>query len=103
MKRQLPFLYKVYPSFYHSNLYKYFILLATFLAYLSFHASRKPITIVKAQLHHNCSSDHHDHPETNSTTWCDWKPFDGDNYWKEGSRAHFKKIEPNMNYGTIFE
>jgi len=80
MKRQLPLLYTVCPGFYHSDLYKYFILLATFLAYLSFHASRKPITIVKAQLHHNCSSDHHEHPNTNDTTWCDWKPFDKDNY-----------------------
>jgi len=80
MQRSKPILYSCSPSFFHSESYKYFILVATFLAYLSFHASRKPITIVKAQLHHNCSTDSHDHHDTNSTTWCDWAPFDKPNY-----------------------
>ena len=59
--------------------YKYFILVATFLSYLCYHASRKPITVVKAQLHHNCSDDPRPHTD-NTTNWCDWKPFDQDNY-----------------------
>lgn len=64
------------------DFYKYYILFITFLAYTAYHASRKPITVVKAQLHHNCTEDDTPHPETNSTTWCDWKPFDRDNYAK---------------------
>lgn len=60
----------------------------TFLLYTSFHLSRKPISIVKSELHKNCSSV--------SETWssagtpssltplppvhCSWKPFDKSNY-----------------------
>lgn len=71
--------------------YKYFILFVTFLSYLSYHASRKPITIVKAELHMNCSSidPNHNH---NSSDWCDWKPFDKDNY---------KNLFSQLDYGFL--
>ncbi|NWI16287.1 G6PT3 protein, partial [Crypturellus soui] len=51
--------------------YRGLTLLLTFLCYASYHLSRKPISIVKSQLHLNCS---------NGTGGCSWAPFDGDNY-----------------------
>uniref|UniRef100_A0A674MLN2 Glucose-6-phosphate exchanger SLC37A2 n=1 Tax=Takifugu rubripes TaxID=31033 RepID=A0A674MLN2_TAKRU len=64
------------------GVYRGSILLLTFLFYTSYHLSRKPISIVKSQLHRNCSelippaglniSD--------NETWCDWVPFDQSNY-----------------------
>uniref|UniRef100_A0A670JTB6 Glucose-6-phosphate exchanger SLC37A2 n=1 Tax=Podarcis muralis TaxID=64176 RepID=A0A670JTB6_PODMU len=61
--------------------YRGLILVLTFLCYTTFHLSRKPISIVKSELHYNCSSrGPNPHNESNSTTWCDWKPFDQDNY-----------------------
>ncbi|KAJ6658733.1 hypothetical protein lerEdw1_019893 [Lerista edwardsae] len=58
--------------------YRTFILVLTFLCYTTYHLSRKPISIVKSELHHNCSSSPRNN--SNSTTWCDWKPFDQANY-----------------------
>lgn len=60
--------------------YKYYILILTFFCYTTYHCSRKPITVIKAQLHHNCSKQTNPDPNDNSTTWCDWKPFDQDNF-----------------------
>ncbi|CAM2107586.1 unnamed protein product [Caretta caretta] len=57
--------------------YRGLTLVLTFLFYTSFHLSRKPISIVKSELHSNCSSPRND---TNSTVWCDWAPFDQANY-----------------------
>uniref|UniRef100_A0A672I471 Major facilitator superfamily (MFS) profile domain-containing protein n=1 Tax=Salarias fasciatus TaxID=181472 RepID=A0A672I471_SALFA len=60
----------------------------TFLLYTSFHLSRKPISIVKSELHKNCSS----LSESSSVSSglnpdvlklrsdCGWKPFDKSNY-----------------------
>ncbi|XP_065818826.1 glucose-6-phosphate exchanger SLC37A2 [Labrus bergylta] len=62
--------------------YRSFILFLTFLFYTAYHLSRKPISIVKGQLHRNCSNVVKP-PGLNITdndTWCDWKPFDQDNY-----------------------
>uniref|UniRef100_A0A674MPU4 Glucose-6-phosphate exchanger SLC37A2 n=1 Tax=Takifugu rubripes TaxID=31033 RepID=A0A674MPU4_TAKRU len=69
-------------SFSRDSWYRGSILLLTFLFYTSYHLSRKPISIVKSQLHRNCSelippaglniSD--------NETWCDWVPFDQSNY-----------------------
>ncbi|KAL8173795.1 UNVERIFIED_CONTAM: hypothetical protein K2H54_025619 [Gekko kuhli] len=65
----------------YSLRYRGLILLLTFLCYTSYHLSRKPISIVKSQLHYNCSlRGANPHNDSNSTTWCDWKPFDQDNY-----------------------
>ncbi|KAM9114009.1 glucose-6-phosphate exchanger SLC37A2 [Pangshura tecta] len=61
--------------------YRGLTLVLTFLFYASFHLSRKPISIVKSELHTNCSSLGMTPPNgTNSTTWCDWAPFDQANY-----------------------
>lgn len=59
--------------------YRTSVLVLTYLAYMCYHLSRKPLSVVKAVLHQNCSNltppanvkpDH-------ITTWCDWAPFDG--------------------------
>uniref|UniRef100_A0A673XKU4 Glucose-6-phosphate exchanger SLC37A2 n=1 Tax=Salmo trutta TaxID=8032 RepID=A0A673XKU4_SALTR len=63
-------------------LYRGFTLFLTFLFYTSYHLSRKPISIVKSELHKNCSTLIRP-PNLNGTdneTWCDWAPFDQDNY-----------------------
>ncbi|KYO35816.1 glucose-6-phosphate exchanger SLC37A2 isoform X1 [Alligator mississippiensis] len=61
--------------------YRGFILVLTFLFYTSYHLSRKPISIVKSELHLNCSAlGRNPTNGSNSTTWCDWAPFDKDNY-----------------------
>ncbi|XP_037604639.1 glucose-6-phosphate exchanger SLC37A2 [Sebastes umbrosus] len=69
-------------SFSRDSLYRGFILFLTFLFYTAYHLSRKPISIVKSQLHRNCSSAVRpaDLNITNNVTWCDWAPFDQDNY-----------------------
>ena len=73
--------------------YKFFILALTFFCYLSFHASRKPITIVKAELHMNCTQvDPDPHHHHNSSNWCDWKPFD---------QANYKKLFGQLDYGFL--
>uniref|UniRef100_A0A8C7ZXY4 Glucose-6-phosphate exchanger SLC37A2 n=1 Tax=Oryzias sinensis TaxID=183150 RepID=A0A8C7ZXY4_9TELE len=57
--------------------YRGFILLLTFLFYTAYHLSRKPISIVKSELHRNCSTVIRP-PGINITdneTWCDWSPF----------------------------
>uniref|UniRef100_A0A8C6L202 Glucose-6-phosphate exchanger SLC37A2 n=1 Tax=Nothobranchius furzeri TaxID=105023 RepID=A0A8C6L202_NOTFU len=48
----------------------------------SYHLSRKPISIVKSELHKNCSTVIRpvDLNITDNDTWCDWVPFDQDNY-----------------------
>ncbi|XP_055004883.1 glucose-6-phosphate exchanger SLC37A1 isoform X2 [Boleophthalmus pectinirostris] len=70
-------------SFNRDQWYRALTFCLTFLLYTSFHLSRKPISIVKSELHKNCSSV--------SETWtpsavtvppeqCSWKPFDKSNY-----------------------
>ncbi|NWZ50432.1 G6PT3 protein, partial [Haliaeetus albicilla] len=64
-----------------SRRYRGLTLVLTFLCYTSYHLSRKPISIVKSQLHPNCSAlGPNPHNDSNSSTWCSWAPFDGDNY-----------------------
>uniref|UniRef100_A0A8C9ZD96 Glucose-6-phosphate exchanger SLC37A2 n=1 Tax=Sander lucioperca TaxID=283035 RepID=A0A8C9ZD96_SANLU len=62
--------------------YRGFILFLTFLFYTAYHLSRKPISIVKSELHRNCSTVIRpaDFNITDNATWCDWAPFDQDNY-----------------------
>ncbi|VEL08370.1 unnamed protein product [Protopolystoma xenopodis] len=59
------------------------IFIFTFFIYICFHASRKPISVVKSALHLNCTEDaiqkHLPIPLENSTECC-WKPFDQPNY-----------------------
>ncbi|KAJ4918683.1 hypothetical protein JOQ06_022465 [Pogonophryne albipinna] len=69
-------------SFSRDGCYRGFILFLTFLFYTAYHLSRKPISIVKGELHRNCSTVIRpaDLNITNNETWCDWSPFDQDNY-----------------------
>lgn len=69
-------------SFSRDSWYRGSILFLTFLFYTSYHLSRKPISVVKSELHRNCSTvlRPSDVNITNNETWCDWPPFDQDNY-----------------------
>uniref|UniRef100_A0A8C9SSR0 Glucose-6-phosphate exchanger SLC37A2 n=1 Tax=Scleropages formosus TaxID=113540 RepID=A0A8C9SSR0_SCLFO len=62
--------------------YRGFTLFLTFIFYTTYHLSRKPISIVKSELHRNCSIviQPPDLNTTNNETWCDWAPFDQNNY-----------------------
>ncbi|KAM4650585.1 glucose-6-phosphate exchanger SLC37A2 [Discoglossus pictus] len=62
--------------------YRGFILVLTFLFYTCYHLSRKPISIVKSQLHQNCSALPHPslNISDNDTKWCDWAPFENSDY-----------------------
>ncbi|XP_046874003.1 glucose-6-phosphate exchanger SLC37A2 isoform X1 [Hypomesus transpacificus] len=69
-------------SFSRDSCYRYYTLFLTFIFYTSYHLSRKPISIVKSELHRNCSTVIR--PAnlniTDNANWCDWVPFDKDNY-----------------------
>nr|CAB3266253.1 sugar phosphate exchanger 2 [Phallusia mammillata] len=85
-------------SKYRNDYYKYSMLVLTFFCYMSYHISRKPLSIVKGELHRNCSAIkpkefntlwHLNHvsvsdfvKQTNGSngTWCDFAPFDKSNY-----------------------
>ncbi|GBP57340.1 Glucose-6-phosphate exchanger SLC37A2 [Eumeta japonica] len=64
--------------------YQALVLFLTYLTYMTYHLTRKPISVVKGQLHRNCSA----FPPTPGTSeavtpttpptndyWCDWPPF----------------------------
>ncbi|XP_074245313.1 glucose-6-phosphate exchanger SLC37A1 isoform X3 [Saimiri boliviensis] len=83
-------------SFSRDQWYRAFIFILTFLLYASFHLSRKPISIVKGELHKYCTAwDEADvrfssqsskagsvapHQLPDNETDCGWAPFDKDNY-----------------------
>ncbi|XP_005360508.2 glucose-6-phosphate exchanger SLC37A1 [Microtus ochrogaster] len=87
-------------SFSRDQWYRAFIFLLTFLLYASFHLSRKPISIVKGELHKQCAAGDEAEPRFNGpssstrhgpTHWllnnvtvtetdCGWAPFDKNNY-----------------------
>ncbi|XP_049824711.1 glucose-6-phosphate exchanger SLC37A2 isoform X2 [Aethina tumida] len=56
--------------------YRVSVVFLTYIAYMSYHMSRKPISVVKAVLHRNCSDIKPD-PDPDNPNWCDWAPFDG--------------------------
>uniref|UniRef100_A0A8C8FUC6 Major facilitator superfamily (MFS) profile domain-containing protein n=1 Tax=Oncorhynchus tshawytscha TaxID=74940 RepID=A0A8C8FUC6_ONCTS len=67
--------------------YRAFTFSLTFLLYTSFHLSRKPISIVKSELHKNCSAlnelstaSSSQLPNLHTAAECSWKPFDKSNY-----------------------
>ncbi|KAH8851583.1 Glucose-6-phosphate exchanger SLC37A1 [Schistosoma japonicum] len=53
-----------------------YILCLTYFCYTSYHASRKPLSIVKTVLHSNTNGN----PETSGFSSKGWKPFDSDNW-----------------------
>lgn len=81
-------------SFDRDQWYRALTFILTFLLYTSFHLSRKPISIVKSELHRNCSSvselstitssiSHSQQvslPTLHTDMDCSWKPFDKSNY-----------------------
>ncbi|XP_068429196.1 glucose-6-phosphate exchanger SLC37A1 isoform X1 [Clinocottus analis] len=77
-------------SFDRDQWYRALTFLLTFLLYTSFHLSRKPISIVKSELHKNCSSVNELATLASSSSQqpslpslhpdCSWKPFDKGNY-----------------------
>ncbi|XP_072342850.1 glucose-6-phosphate exchanger SLC37A2 isoform X3 [Scyliorhinus torazame] len=69
-------------AFSRDNWYRGFTLVLTFLFYTSYHLSRKPISIVKSELHKNCSgtAGYGNASHRDNDTWCDWAPFDKPNY-----------------------
>uniref|UniRef100_A0A671Q491 Glucose-6-phosphate exchanger SLC37A2 n=1 Tax=Sinocyclocheilus anshuiensis TaxID=1608454 RepID=A0A671Q491_9TELE len=82
---------KLITSFSRDSWYRFVILLLTFVFYTTYHLSRKPISIVKSQLHRNCSNVIHpaDLNITDNDTWCDWAPF--------GEFDSLPKICPTLN------
>lgn len=69
---------KVCPRFHFNRelCYKASVVFLTYIAYMSYHLSRKPISVVKAVLHRNCSQLSPPSPNE-PDNWCDWAPFDG--------------------------
>lgn len=61
--------------------YKFSVLLLTYLAYMCYHMTRKPISVVKSVLHRNCSLVEMPNKmkliadASNESTWCDYPPF----------------------------
>ncbi|CAL8265910.1 unnamed protein product [Lota lota] len=93
-------------SFDKDQWYRAFTFILTFLLYTSFHLSRKPISIVKSELHKNCSSVSElatasgggaIQPPTlislHTDMDCSWKPFDKKNY---------KQLLGAMDYSFLF-
>uniref|UniRef100_A0A3B5LMU7 Major facilitator superfamily (MFS) profile domain-containing protein n=1 Tax=Xiphophorus couchianus TaxID=32473 RepID=A0A3B5LMU7_9TELE len=83
-------------SFNREQWYRALTFMLTFLLYTSFHLSRKPISIVKSELHKNCSAaselaaangavassggQEASFPSLHTEMECSWKPFDKSNY-----------------------
>lgn len=65
--------------------FKCSVLTLTYLAYMCYHMTRKPISVVKSVLHRNCSGvqlppefiNNGDDVPGGDSTWCDYPPFDG--------------------------
>ncbi|XP_075436628.1 glucose-6-phosphate exchanger SLC37A1-like isoform X2 [Ascaphus truei] len=86
---------RVLLSFSRDQWFRAFVLVLTYLLYCSFHLSRKPISIVKGELHRHCSEPHevelHSYKEFvilnesplhtgHNASRCGWAPFDKKNY-----------------------
>lgn len=65
--------------------YKTSVLILTFISYMAYHLSRRPLSVVKNVLNRNCSSlvPPAGSSMANDSNWCNWEPFDGDdaNTW----------------------
>ncbi|XP_036024256.1 glucose-6-phosphate exchanger SLC37A1 isoform X2 [Onychomys torridus] len=93
---QLPVGIRFIIAFSRDQWYRAFIFMLTFLLYASFHLSRKPISIVKGELHKQCAAGDEPEPRFSGpssssrhgpTHWlldnetdCGWAPFDKNNY-----------------------
>ncbi|NXL83829.1 G6PT2 protein, partial [Alectura lathami] len=91
---QLPPGIRFITSFSRDQWYRAFIFILTFLLYASFHLSRKPISIVKGELHKHCAASHEVELSSyreyaaqiqplrkpSNASQCGWEPFDKNNY-----------------------
>ncbi|XP_009950005.1 PREDICTED: glycerol-3-phosphate transporter-like, partial [Leptosomus discolor] len=91
---QLPPGIRFITSFSRDQWYRAFIFSLTFLLYASFHLSRKPISIVKGELHKHCAasrevelSSYKEYAariqpvkKASNVSQCGWEPFDKNNY-----------------------
>ncbi|KAM6093847.1 glucose-6-phosphate exchanger SLC37A1 isoform 2-T5 [Chlamydotis macqueenii] len=91
---QLPPGIRFITSFSRDQWYRAFIFSLTFLLYASFHLSRKPISIVKGELHKHCAASHEVElssykeyaaqlqpvKKSSNVSQCGWEPFDKNNY-----------------------
>jgi len=60
------------------TLYRVIILMTTFIVYMSYHLSRRSLSIVKPALNHrNCSELTSKSINETDEYWCDWEPFVG--------------------------
>ncbi|XP_063545604.1 glucose-6-phosphate exchanger SLC37A2 isoform X1 [Cydia strobilella] len=56
--------------------YQIFILVLTYFTYMTYHLTRKPISVVKSVLHQNCSGQvPPPDVDPNDENWCNWAPF----------------------------
>ncbi|RVE52242.1 hypothetical protein evm_003161 [Chilo suppressalis] len=59
--------------------YQASVLVLTFLTYMTYHLTRKPISVVKSVLHRNCSTlVPPPGVDPANEDWCDWPPFNTD-------------------------
>uniref|UniRef100_A0A8C9EUX1 Solute carrier family 37 member 1 n=1 Tax=Pavo cristatus TaxID=9049 RepID=A0A8C9EUX1_PAVCR len=91
---QLPPGIRFITSFSRDQWYRAFIFILTFFLYASFHLSRKPISIVKGELHKHCAASHEVELSSyreyavqiqsvrklSNASQCGWEPFDKNNY-----------------------
>ncbi|XP_063161384.1 glucose-6-phosphate exchanger SLC37A1 [Candoia aspera] len=91
---ELPPGIRLITSFTKDQWYRAFTFVLTFLLYVSFHLSRKPISIVKGELHKRCTTLQIIKPDANeehaihippvkklsNDSCCGWEPFDKSNY-----------------------
>ncbi|XP_035171768.1 glucose-6-phosphate exchanger SLC37A1 isoform X3 [Oxyura jamaicensis] len=91
---QLPPGIRFITSFSQDQWYRAFIFTLTFFLYASFHLSRKPISIVKGELHKHCAASHEVElssyreyaaqiqpvKKPSNASQCGWEPFDKNNY-----------------------
>ncbi|KAM9205619.1 glucose-6-phosphate exchanger SLC37A1 isoform 2-T3 [Mergus octosetaceus] len=91
---QLPPGIRFITSFSRDQWYRAFIFTLTFFLYASFHLSRKPISIVKGELHKHCAASHEVElssyreyaaqiqpvKKLSNASQCGWEPFDKNNY-----------------------
>lgn len=91
---QLPPGIRFITSFSRDQWYRAFIFTLTFFLYASFHLSRKPISIVKGELHKHCAASHgvelgsyreyaaqiQSVRKLSNASQCGWEPFDKNNY-----------------------
>lgn len=95
--------------------YRSSVVFLTYIAYMAYHMSRKPISVVKAVLHQNCSQftpPSHLQPD-NKWTWCDWAPFSMlfffdlnkiniKHYFSDGSDANASQLLGELDSAFLF-